>query len=251
MTPDTGRLFAAIHATWPAARTWSVAGFTLRDGDGGGKRVSCATWDGAATGTAEGGLADAIARVEAAMREAGQPALFMVPAGADTLDTALAARGYAVADLTALWLCPVERLTDLPVPYLTAFCVWEPLSIMREIWAAGGIGPARLRVMERAASPKTGLFGRALDKPAGAGFCAIHDGIAMVHALEIAPPFRRRGLGAWMMRQAAFWARDNGADWMAVLCTEANAGANALYDRLRMELAGGYHYRIAPEACDG
>ncbi|WP_375257586.1 GNAT family N-acetyltransferase [Citreimonas sp.] len=243
MTPGPDRLFGAIHATWPAARIWPVAGFTLRDGAGGGKRVSAATWDG------DGDALEArIDSAEAAMREAGQAPLFMVPADADALDAALATRGYTVADPTVLWLCPVDRLTNRAVPRLTAFCVGEPLAVMREIWEAGGIGPARVQVMERAGGPKTGLFGRTMDQPAGAGFCAVHDRIAMVHALEIAAAFRRQGLGAWMMRQAAFWAREQGAEWMAVLCTEANSGANALYDRLRMQRAGGYHYRMAPEA---
>ena len=118
---------------------------------------------------------------------------------------------------------------------------------MRDIWAAGGIGPARVAVMERAAGPKTGILGRISDSPAGAAFCAIHDGIAMVHALEILPANRRKGLGVWMMRQAAFWAKANGADWMSVLCTKANDAANGLYASLGMQLVGQYHYRILPK----
>jgi GNAT superfamily N-acetyltransferase len=241
MTPDRARLFAALHATWPAARSWTEGPMTLRDGAAGGKRASAATWHGSARDAAS---------VDDALRQAGAPPLVMVREGEDALDAALAARGYSVADPTVIWLCPIGTLTDRAVPRLTAFAVWEPLAIMRDIWTAGGIGPERQRVMDRAAAPKTGLFGRMDDKPAGAGFCAIHDGIAMVHALEIAAPRRRKGLGAWMMRQAAFWARENGSDWMAVACTRANAGANALYARLRMEPATGYHYRARPGADD-
>ncbi|NKW78995.1 GNAT family N-acetyltransferase, partial [Rhodobacteraceae bacterium R_SAG7] len=40
------------------------------------------------------------------------------------------------------------------------------------------------------------------------------------------------------------WAAEQGATELAVLCTRANAGANALYARLGMQQAGGYHYRI-------
>jgi GNAT superfamily N-acetyltransferase len=121
---------------------------------------------------------------------------------------------------------------------------------MREIWEAGGIGEARLRVMARVKGPRTGLFGRVSDRPAGAGFCAIHDRIALVHALEIAEPQRGKGLGKWMMRCAAHWAADNGAVWIGALCTDANVGANALYRALRMRDAGGYHYRVLPEESD-
>jgi GNAT superfamily N-acetyltransferase len=66
----------------------------------------------------------------------------------------------------------------------------------------------------------------------------------MLHALEILPHQRRKGMGVWMMRQAAYWAAEQGATELAVLCTRANAGANALYARLGMQQSGGYHYRI-------
>ena len=160
------------------------------------------------------------------------------------LDSALDARGYALIDPVQLWAAPIDRLTDLKLPRVTAFAIWEPLAIMREIWEAGGIGTARQRVMERAAPPKIGILGRVSDKAAGAGFCAVHGDIAMVHALEIALEHRKKGLGGWMMRCAALWAADQGATRIAVAATEENAGANALYAALKMEVAGRYHYRI-------
>ena len=43
MMPDLPALYAAIDGTWPAARRIETPRWTLRDGDGGGKRVSCAT----------------------------------------------------------------------------------------------------------------------------------------------------------------------------------------------------------------
>ncbi len=43
MTPDLPRLFEVVDHTWPAARRWTENGWTLRDGQGGGKRVSAAT----------------------------------------------------------------------------------------------------------------------------------------------------------------------------------------------------------------
>jgi GNAT superfamily N-acetyltransferase len=138
----------------------------------------------------------------------------------------------------------VAQLTDVQIPRVTTFAMWEPLAIIRETWAAGGIGPARQAVMERVAGPKTAILGRHNDKPAGAGFCAIHDGTAMVHALEVPPHQRRNGMGAWMMRQAAFWAAEQGATEITVLCTKRNEAANGLYASLGMALVGQYHYRI-------
>lgn len=43
MTPDLAQLYETIDHTWPAARIWTETGWTLRDGQGGGKRVSAAT----------------------------------------------------------------------------------------------------------------------------------------------------------------------------------------------------------------
>ncbi|KMK65344.1 N-acetyltransferase [Puniceibacterium sp. IMCC21224] len=237
MTPDLSQLYAVTEATWPAATQQETPVFTLRNGAGGGKRVSAAT-------ARPGWTPDDIPAAADAMRAMGQDPLFMLRAGEDALDQALADAGYVVIDPVHALICPIAQLTDLPIPRVTAFAIWEPLAIMREIWAAGGIGPARIGVMQRAQGPKTGLFGRTGDKPAGAGYCAIHDGIAMVHALEITQAYRSKGLGKWMMRCAAIWAERQGATHMAVLCTTANVGANALYASLGLTLVGGYHYRI-------
>ena len=52
------------------------------------------------------------------------------------------------------------------------------------------------------------------------------------------------------MRQAAHWAKANGAHWMSVLCTQANKGANGLYASLGMQVVGQYHYRILPNTSE-
>lgn len=237
MTPTVQTLYAVTEATWPPADRTPAGPWLLRFGAGGGKRVSAATAEGDWTD-------DDLAAAETAMRMLGQDALFMIREGDEALDAALAARGYEIIDPVNLWVCPVERLMDVPIPRVTAFTIWEPLAIMCDIWAAGGIGPDRIAVMDRAEVPKTALLGRISDKPAGSAYCAISEGIAMVHALEIAAPHRRKGLGLWLMRQAAHWAKANGADWMSVLCTQANVGANGLYASLGMQVVGQYHYRL-------
>ncbi|MCI5111354.1 MAG: GNAT family N-acetyltransferase [Marivita sp.] len=243
MTPSVQTLYAVTEATWPPADRTPAGPWILRNGAGGGKRVSAAT--------AEGDWREEdLAAAETAMRMLGQDALFMIREGEKALDAALAARGYEIIDPVNLWVCPIDRLTDTPIPRVLAFAIWEPLAIMRDIWAAGGIGPARIAVMERAKGPKTGILGRLNDKPAGTAYCAISQGVAMVHALEIAKSQRRKGMGAWLMRQAAHWAKDNGADWMSVICTQVNAGANGLYASLGMQVVGQYHYRILPNTSD-
>jgi GNAT superfamily N-acetyltransferase len=243
MTPSVQTLYAVTEATWPPVSAASAGPWILREGAGGGKRVSAATAEGAWG-------EDDLAAAESAMRMLGQDPLFMIREGEEALDSALDQRGYKVIDPVNLWVCPVEVLTTVAVPRVTAFSIWEPLAIMRDIWEAGGIGPARIAVMERAKGPKTGILGRASDKPAGTAYCAIHDDIAMVHALEITAAHRRKGMGIWMMRQAGHWAKANGAKWMAVICTKANDGANGLYASLGMQVVGQYHYRILPNTSE-
>ena len=225
-----------VDGTWPAARYERLGPFQLRLGQGGGSRVSAAN----ALGPASEADIDA---AEGAMQATGQKRIFCLRPGDEALDAQLAARGYQVLDPVNIYACPVGHLTDTPIPRVMVFLTPEPLAIMREIWAKGGIGPERVAVMERAKGPKTGLLLRHTDQPAGTGFVAMHNGVAMVHALEILPDHRRQGQGGWAMRAAAFWARDNGADTLSVICTRANAGANGLYQTLGMEIVGEYHYR--------
>lgn len=239
MTTETSRapdrvLFAAIDATWPAAEVVRLGPWTLRRGAGGGNRVSAATLDGT------GGDIDA---AEAAMRAWGQAPLFMIRPGDEALDRALAARGYTLGDTVAMLGAPVEALaTAEPDPMVPIGPV--PLAIMADIWRQGGIGPARLAVMERVAGPRAFLLGRSGERPAGAGFVASAGGIAMLHALEVAPFARRQGVGAAITAAAARWALGAGADRLALAVTRANAPARALYARLGMTEAVGYHYRV-------
>jgi len=185
---------------------------------------------------------------EAAMRALGQTPLFMVRGGDGALDTLLAARGYAVKDPVVGYTAPVGVVATQRPPPVTTFEVWPPLAAQAEIWAEGGINAARLAVMERAAGPGTTILGRLNDRPAGTAFVACHGRFAMVHAIETRAAHRRQGLGRHMLRAAAFWAQARGAGHVALVVTEANAGARALYASLGMSPVGQYHYRILTEA---
>lgn len=239
--PGAVHLHQAAEATWPPARLWQDGPWTLREGLGGGKRVS------AATAHAEAAPSD-LAAAEAAMRAIGQRPLFMLREGQGALDGMLAEAGYGVLDPSSVYAIALDDL-DLPAPAPTAsFAIWEPLAIQREIWAAGGIGPARVAVMERAAHPKAALLGRLDGRAVGAGYVALSHGTAMVHALDVLPAFRRRGAARTLMAEAAIWARRQGAGVMAVICTDQNAAARALYGAMGMRKVDGYHYRQHPGA---
>jgi len=242
--PRIETLYAVTEATWPAASMREDGPWTLRDGQGGGKRVSAATLR--APGAAV--TADALPTAEEAMRAMEQTPLFMIRQGEDALDALLAGAGYEVIDPVNMYACPVATLTTERPPKVTAFDVWEPMAIQLDIWKQGGIGPARIEVMRRAEGPKTARFGRENARPAATGFVAISDGIAMIHALEVLEAHRRTGLGRHLTRHAVHWAAGQGATHVSVLCTVANTGANALYSSLGMTLVGQYHYRIKKDA---
>lgn len=233
MTP--AELAEVMEATWPPARAWALGPFTLRDGAGGGQRVSAASVEGPFTD----------AELEAAIAAMADPLFVVYPGrgpGDAALDQALEARGYRRHDPVVAYAAPVAALAG-ELPFLTAFPHWPPLEAARAVWAEGGIGPARVAVMERAKGPKCAIMGRAGDRPAGAAFVACHGPQAMLHALEVTPGQRRQGAGGYLLRAAANWAAEQGAETLSLVVTERNAAARALYARAGMAEAGRYHYR--------
>ncbi|MBF9035149.1 GNAT family N-acetyltransferase [Rhodobacterales bacterium HKCCE2091] len=230
-------IYALTQATWPPVRAEMRDGWTIREGAGGGSRVSAATWDGPADATPDLGTA------EAAMLGLGQGPLVMVRAGEDRLDAMLDAAGYAVKDPTLAYAIDAATIAAVPPP-VTSFEIWPPLAIQTDVWAEAGVGPERRAVMDRVQGPKTSLLGRIHDRPAAAAFVAVHGDAAMLHALEVAPDYRRAGLARVMVCSAADWALRQGASTLALLVTRANAPANALYKSLGFEPVGHYHYRV-------
>jgi N-acetylglutamate synthase len=227
----------ALQATWPPASQHRLGPVTLRDGAGGGRRVSAATLDGPFDSA---GVDAAIA----AMRAQGQVPLFRVRAEQGDLDAHLAARGFVLVDPTLFYAAPTAALAAPPRP-ISLFGLWPPLAIQSQIWTEAGIGPARQAIMARVTGPKAAFVSRVNNRAAGVAFAALHGSVAMLHALEILPQTRRQGIGKLMVTGIAHWAQGQGAQTLALAVTRANAPARALYSALGMEQAGEYHYREA------
>lgn len=226
----------AILATWPAAEFGEAGGFRLRRGAGAGNRTSAATLEASAGD---------IAAAEAGMRGWGQRPLFMIRPGDEALDAELEARGYAVHDAS---LVLAARCDALGAGDPERASVGDMLlRIVADVWADGGIGPERLAVMARAPGPKAYLLGRTDDFVVGAGFVAGSGGVAVLHALEVAPKARRQGVGTAMTLSAAGWAAEHGMDRLLLAVTRANADARAVYGRLGFTEAATYHYRRGPD----
>ena len=231
------RLYQVCEQTWRPRTATPLGPFVLRDGDGGGKRVSAATCSGT--------YDDAdLARVEAAMQALGQSPLFMIQTDNDALDRDLAARGYRVVDPVNLLIGNCVDIARHKASGDIAYEVWPPLATQCDIWKTDNIGPERLRVMDRVTGPKTSIMIRHKERAAGTCFIAEHDGVAMLHGLVVENWARRQGLAHQIMGSAAQWAQNIGIELLSVLVVKSNAPANALYASLNMENVGSYHYRM-------
>lgn len=181
------------------------------------------------------------------MRALGQRPLFMLRPGEEALDAALAAHGYERVDATVFYRAPAASVAGGRLPRLSAFPHWPPLAAMADLWAETGHDAARRAVMGRVAPPRTALLARQDDRAAGVGFVAARGDIAMLHALAVPSPMRRRGVACGLVRAAAHWAVANRATWLALAVIRANKPAAALCVSLGMEPVEGYHYRRCPE----
>lgn len=235
MLPSVQDIYEVLEATWPAARRVTDGPWVIREGCGGGKRVSAATTDETIT-------PEDLRTMETAMERLSQPPLVMVRDGKEKLDTILADAEYKREDPTYFYAAPVKEIAG-PLPDLSAIPHWPWLAITAEIWDKGGIGPQRRAIMERVNGPKTLFLARSSDTPAGAAFVAAHKKTAMIHAIEIAPKYRRQGAARNIMRAAANWAQNMGATTLALAVTEQNTAARALYTSLGLCVVGKYHYR--------
>ena len=179
--------------------------------------------------------------------ELGQDPLFMIRDGEQKQDQILHDFAYKILDAENIYCTSCKSILRSIPPRLSAFDIWEPLEIQKDIWAHCGIDRNRIAVMERTECITTSLLMRWENHLAGTAYIGIYNSIAMVHALKILPSQRREGVGATAMRHAAIWALAQNAPYISVVCTKENKAANALYTSLKMHLVGGYHYRIKEE----
>ena len=234
---NSSSIFDTIDLTWPAEEFLELPEWKLRRSIKGGKRVS------AASIIKKSGIPD-IKFVENTLAEWCQDKLFMIKSGENSFDEALKSLGYFVVDPTNIWSISAEALSAQQIPLVTAFSIFPPLAIQREIWKANGIDASRIEIMDRVKKPRTTIFGRTNAKPAASAFVAVANKIAMVHALIVDHNCRRQGMGKFVMQKAGAWARQQGAESVAVLCTKQNQSANNFYKTLGMQVIGEYHYRL-------
>lgn len=239
---DAAGLCDALEATWPPAETVDLGGWRIRRGLGGGSRVSSVR----PMGDPGRPLDDAIAEAERIMRSWGQRALFQLTDLDGALERELAARDYGVKDPTVFMEAAIAGLAERDPTPVRPVEAQAPLAAMEAVWKFDRVGPARLAVMARATDPKTHLALRVGDMIAGVAFVGVSGGVAMLHALVVAPSYRRRGIGRAGVVAAARYGARHGAGALALAVTEANGAAQALYRDMGFEFRGGYRYLAAP-----
>ncbi|MFV0294150.1 MAG: GNAT family N-acetyltransferase [Paracoccus sp. (in: a-proteobacteria)] len=229
-------LETALEASWPAAKYAMAGTFHAGCAQDGGMRVN------SARPVTPNWIEDDIQQVEAIQARWNQPPTIQVSADDRRLAELLNASGWQARTPTLIMSAPVTALTDRQVPPVTSFALWPPLAIQRELWAELGIGPARQAIIERVSLPKAAILGRVDDRAAGVAFIAACDKLAVLHALEIVPNLRRKGLAGWIIRKAAFWAGTHGCKALCLAVTRDNSPAITLYRGLGFTETGGYSY---------
>jgi GNAT superfamily N-acetyltransferase len=234
-------------ASWPARKAQFLDGWFLRITEGhSGRANSVATtaFDGRDPATS-------LRNVEQVYRAAGLTPQFQVtPATVpENLPALLAARGYvpdpesfvmfADADLVALrGHAPRE---DVHVEFASPDDeVFAALTIAGSRSAEDG--EERLTTLERIAHPTACIVLHVDGSPASSAACVASGEWAGVYVMRTEAPYRRRGLAARVLREAAIWASKTGANKLYLQVDGENHGARALYARTGFRDAYRYTY---------
>ena len=236
--PTHARMFDVLDATWAPNSRRSVGDWIIREGCGGGSRVSAASWHGTNADTAD------VEKAEQAMEKIGQVPLFMLRPGQNALDHRLQLTGYELIAPVRMMAAPSAAVADDVDLGHTVIPCTPILALQIDIWKQGGIGAPRIDVMNRVRCQKTALLARSGQDPVGTVFVAIHKGVAMIHALEVLSRYRRKGHGYRITKAAAAWALGLGAHTISLLVTRENDAAIALYETAGFHDVASYHYRI-------
>ena len=132
------------------------------------------------------------------------------------------ARGYRVVDPVVAYAAPVADLASPAPASMTTFPHWPPMEIASDLWAEGGIGPARLAVMDRACTgPKPPFWGAPLTAPR---VLPLWRSMATRHVARAGgrAAMRRQGSAYNILRAAPVGRKITGPIRCRLVVTEAN-----------------------------
>ena len=235
MTPNS--FWAASETCWPPLNKKNIGPWVIREGEGGGNRVSSTTAN-------DFFRKEDIFIAENHMQLLNQKNIFQILGKDLELDNILDRLGYSLVDKTVVYGSKIAKMSSPCVPPMTAFNIWPPLRIMKDIWEIGGTTDSRISVMERCKVRKTAILGRIENKAAGCAFISEYKGIAILQALFVLPSYRRKGLARFLISESVKWVSYAESAYLALMTDKYNKEARGLYDSLGMKIIDKYHYRV-------
>ncbi len=232
---------AALNA-WSAPRQMVYDGWLLRFTGGSSKRVNSVN----ILYPSQLPLADKVAFCEAAYRNAGQPAIFRLPAPfhGPELPAVLRAAGYESFDETHVLTRPLEPKQPPPeglTPQSFSIPDWMPYKA-----AISGTPPGELALYERilnAIAPRKTLqvlFAGAT--PVACGMGVVEGALLGYFSIYTHHDARRKGYAGVMMDALTNWGLEQGASLGYLQVEGHNAPARALYAKLGFEPCYTYEY---------
>ena len=238
------------NRAWPAAHIETLDGWRLRWSDGltrRGNSVYPLEDRGAIS------LPEKLERAEAWYGARGVGALYQLSpiATPQSLDTALAARGYTLESPVSIQTCSAAALAGAPPRSASlsagvaddATPEWRAISVDRGRFAErpGTFDGFLDRIGARAGFALARISG----EPVATGLGVVDGERAGVFAMLTVPEQRGRGAAAAVLAALGRWACDRGAREVYLQVERDNAPALALYQRGGFRERYGYHYRRA------
>jgi N-acetylglutamate synthase len=235
-------------SAWPALQTELYDGWALRFAEGYTKRSNSV--NALYPGTL--GLDEKILRCEEAYAAQALPAVFKILGcpEQERLDAALAERGYARMDETAVRTLNWSALEPAPwgdprvegvalgsafdEPWIEAFCACSGKE------ASGG---TIKKILANVLCEKIVAAKAEGGRIVGCGYGAVERGYVGVFDIVVDPAFRGRGYGRQIVGSILGRAKELGADRAYLQVVSGNAPAERLYDELGFREAYRYWYR--------
>jgi N-acetylglutamate synthase len=242
-TADELALGAVAARCLQPADTGTVGGWLLR-ADGGFTRRANSVLPLRAPGVP---LDDALGRAHDWYAERGLPLRLQVPVEARRLlDAELGERGWPAEAYTHLFAARLDAVhadvADAPPVRISARPDDGWLALYRGGQGLSDAGRALLTRHPQVAFAAVELDGEVVAVARG----TVDEGWLGIMALEVAPDYRRRGLGAALTAGLWDWGRAHDANRSYLTVLEENVAAVALYEKLGYWVHHDYQYRSEP-----
>jgi ribosomal protein S18 acetylase RimI-like enzyme len=236
MSPEELELAAARH--WRGVEEEYLGGWLLRAAAGFTGRANSAL----PLGDPRRPIADALAEVTDWYRTRNLPVMIQVPVG-HRLDLSLSKRGWAIRPGPALVM--TADLAGIPAAE-ASFDAEPDDGWLRRYNYRGSVLPPIAKTVLLSAPRQYFASIRRDGETIAIARLSLDGDLAGLTAIEVAPAYRRHGLGTTITAAACTQARAQGAKQVFLQVASDNTPARTLYARLNFHPSHEYHYRVAP-----